>query len=122
MLSVIGGLAVMLGSSPLAAQTSPSATRSFDSSTVAPDGTVTVTIMATGYAPPGRISESLPSDFTYVDGSVSGTGVAFSVGGSDLAQGLVVVNLLGGSSFTYQVTAPSTEGGPHEFFRRPNAG
>ena len=105
----------MSGSSPLAAQANPSATRSFDSSTVAPGGTVTVTIMATGYASPGRISESLPSGFTYVDDSVSGTGVAFSVGGSDLAQGLVVFNLLGASSFTYQVTAPSTEGGPHDF-------
>ena len=43
MLSVIGGLTVMLGSSPLAAQAT-GATRAFDSSTVAPGGTVTVTI------------------------------------------------------------------------------
>ena len=72
-------------------------------------------IMAAGYDSPGRISETLPSGFTYVDGSVSGTGVAFSVGGSDLAQGVVVFNLLGASSFTYQVTAPSAEGGPHDY-------
>ena len=44
MLSVIGGLTVMLGSSPLAAQEAASATRSIDPSTVAPGGTVTVTI------------------------------------------------------------------------------
>ena len=108
MLSVIGGLTVMLGSSPLAAQGSPSATRSFDSSTVAPGGMVTVTIAAAGYDSPGRIRETLPTGVEYVGGSVSGTGVSFSVGGSDLAQGLVVFNLLGASSFSYQVTASST--------------
>ena len=114
MLSVIGGLTVMLGSSPLAAQAT-SATRSFDLATVEPSGTVTVTIAVAGYNPPGRIVETLPSGFAYVDGSLTGTGVSFSAGGSDLTQGVVAFNLLGASSFSYQVTAPSTEGGPHDF-------
>ena len=45
MLTVIGGLAVMLGSSPLAAQTAASAVRSVPSA-VAPSETFTVTISA----------------------------------------------------------------------------
>ena len=106
---------LMSSSSPLAAQTNPSATRSFDSSTVAPDGTVTVTITAMNYDAPGRVTETLPSDFGYVIGSLSGTGVSYSVGNSDLAQGIVAFNLLGASSFSYQVTAPNAEGGPHDF-------
>ena len=50
MLSVVGGLMLMSSSSPLAAQTSPSATRSFDpATTVEPGETVTVTITAMNY-------------------------------------------------------------------------
>ena len=117
MLAVIGGLAVASGSSPLAAQTTgPSATRSFDpaAAVVAPEGAVTVTIAVSGYDSPGRITERIPSEFSYVDGSFAGTGASLSAQ-SDTAAGTLIINLLGASSVSYQVTAPSTEGGPHEF-------
>ena len=116
MLSVVGGLMFMSSSSPLAAQTSPSATRSFEPATVVPDGTVTVTITAI-YTGVGQVTETLPSDFTYVDDSLvdleetadNPRAVARSEGETDLAQGIVAFNLLGTGSFTYQVTAPSAE-------------
>ncbi len=112
LLSVVGGLTLMSSSSPLAAQTSdPSATRSLQPATVEPDGTVTVTIAFENVASPGRVTETLPSGFTYVDGSLTSSGTAtMSAGGSDLAQGVLAFNLLGASSLSYQVTAGSTEG------------
>ncbi len=110
MLSVIGGLALMSSSSPLAAQTSPSATRSFESATVEPGGMVTVTITAANYAAPGRVTETIPSEFAFVDGSLTSVGTAtLSMGASDVAQGMLAFNLIGASSISYQVTAPSAE-------------
>ena len=61
----------MSGSSPLAAQTNPSATRSFNTAEVAPGGSVTVTISlshVTGNL--GVVTETLPSDFAYVSSSL----------------------------------------------------
>ncbi len=112
LLSVVGGLTLMSSSSPLAAQTSdPSATRSLQPATVEPDGTVTVTIAFENVASPGRVTETIPSGFAYVDGSLTSSGTAtMSAGGSDLAQGVLAFNLLGASSLSYQVTAGSTEG------------
>ena len=52
LLSVVGGLILISGASPLAAQAGPSAMRSFDSAEVAPGGTVMVTI--TGATAPGH--------------------------------------------------------------------
>ena len=118
LLGVIGGLTVMSGSSPLAAQTSPSATRSFDSSTVAPGATVTVTIQAENYGAPGaplavgRITDNLPSGFAYVSGSLTGSGGAFDAERS--SSGVVVITLTGGERFTYQATASDTTG-DHDF-------
>ena len=60
MLTVIGGLAVMLGSSPLAAQTAASAVRSAPS-TVAPGETFTVTITASNYGTAGLLTDTLPA-------------------------------------------------------------
>ena len=56
MLSVMGGLWLLSGSAPLAAQgAAASATRSFSPATaVAPGATVTVTIEAVGYGSPRR--------------------------------------------------------------------
>ena len=78
LLSVVGGLMLMSSSSPLAAQTNPSATRSFEpATTVAPDETVTVTITAMNYAGlPGRVTETIPAEFTFVDGSLTSVGTA----------------------------------------------
>ena len=110
MLSVMGGLAVMLGSSPLAAQTTASATRAISPSTVLPGGEVTVTIAVADNGGSGGVTETLPEGFAYVEGSatplddfqvlVTGQNVRFT--------------LQGESSFTYTVTASSMEG-PYTF-------
>ena len=97
----------MSSSSPLAAETHPSATRSLDPATVEPGGTVTVTITAENYGRFGRVMETLPAEFEYVDGSSS---IDLSPGGTDHAQGVLAFNLLGDSEVSYQVTASSTEG------------
>ena len=116
LLSVVGGLMLMSSSSPLAAETHPSATRSFEpATTVAPDETVTVTITAMNYAAPGRVTETIPAEFTFVDGSLTSVGTVSLSAASDVAAGTLIVNLIGASSISYQVTAPSTEGGPHDF-------
>ena len=107
MLSLMGGLWVMSGSAPLAAQTTPSASRSFSPATVAPDGQVTVTIAATGYGQAGGVTEMLPAGFVYESSSLADSQV--------LVTGQMVrFTLQGDESFTYIVTAPSTEG-PYTF-------
>ena len=107
MLSLMGGLWVMSGSAPLAAQTGPSASRSFSPATVAPDGQVTVTIAATDYGQAGGVTEMLPAGFVYESSSVDASQV--------LVTGQMVrFTLQGDDSFTYIVTAPSTEG-PYTF-------
>ena len=98
-------------SSPLAAETHPSATRSLDSATVLPGGTVTVTVDVTVPQPAtgnafSRLTETLPDGFQYVDGSAT----LQLVDPSEAAQGVLSFNLLGTSaSVTYQATASSTE-------------
>ena len=107
MLSLMGGLWVMSGSAPLAAQTTPSASRSFSPATVAPDGQVTVTIAAVGYGRAGGVTEMLPAGFVYESSSLDDSQV--------LVTGQMVrFTLQGDDSFTYTVTAPSTEG-PYTF-------
>ena len=101
MLSVIGGLWVMSGSDPLSAQAN-SVSRAIAPETVAPGGTVTVTI-TTGiqFIP---IEETLPTGFTYVGTSlVDDTQVAPS-------GQVVTFTVIDETSFTYTVTASSTPG------------
>ena len=102
-------------SSPLAAQTDPSATRTLDSSAVGPGALVTVTItLADDYEGNlARVTERLPDGFGYVPDSV--VGASFRPDDSDVDNGTLVFNLfslggLGGDSFTYQVTASETDG------------
>ena len=103
MLSLMGGLWVMSGSAPLAAQTGASATRSFSSDSVTPGATMTVTIASAGYGAFGSVTETLPAGFTYV--SQSG---AFGVV-QDGQQ--VTFTLLGANqTVSYDVTASSTDG------------
>ena len=102
MASLIGGLWVMSGSAPLAAQTTPSATRSFSSATVQPGASLTVTINVADYGGIGAVTEMLPDGFTYV----SSDGVT----GNDQGADGVRFTLLGETSFTYMVTASSTAG------------
>ena len=113
LLSVVGGLTLILSPSPLAAQTDP--TRSLDSSAVEPGAIVTVTItLADDYEGNlAQITERLPDGFDYVPDSVAGA--SFRPDDSDVDNGTLVFNLfnlggLGGVSFSYQVTASETDG------------
>ena len=85
----------------------PSATRSFNPATVAPGGTVTVTIQAANYGQAGGVTETLPSGFSYVSSSLSASQV------NESGQN-VRFTLQGDTSFTYTVTASSTPG-PYDF-------
>ena len=86
---------------------SPSATRSFSSATVEPGGELAVTIAAADYGSVGGVTETLPPGFAYVsqDGAdravQTGQEVKFTLQGGD-------------KSFSYVVTASSTEG-THSF-------
>ena len=109
MLSVMGGLWVLSGAAPLAAQgAAASATRSFSPATaVAPGTTVTVTIEAVGYGDLGGITETLPAGFEFVS---SADGVAAIADAAD-GREMVRVALLGApQTVSYVVTASSVEG------------
>ena len=112
MVSVIGGLWVMSGSAPLAAQATPSATRSF-SPAVVPGGELTVTITATGYGSLGGIIETLPADFTVVSIAVDSDGVQIGQQIDDAADGRERVRftlLAAPQTVSYVARASSTEG------------
>ena len=102
MLSVIGGLTIMSGATPLAAQ-SPSATRSFDETTVLPGGALTVTIeLASGTSALATVIETLPAGFTYGSSSLDAAQVT--------QNGQIITFVpLGAASFTYSVTASDVE-------------
>ena len=87
-----------------ATQLAASATRSFDTVSVAPGGQVVVTITAVDYGSLGAVTETLPAGFSYVSSSLTDEGevtevddrtVRFTLQGAD-------------KSFTYTVTASST--------------
>ena len=100
---LLGGIA-----SVAAQQNGPSATRSFDkASNVAPGGRVTVTIQVANYGGIGRVTETLPAGFAYVDSTHDSAGV--SVDGQE-----VRFTLQGDSSVAYTVTASRTAGS-HSF-------
>ena len=108
--AVVAGVVALLGVSLVAAQegADPSASRLFDTASVAPGGTVTVTIAAANYGRFGRVTETLPDGFSYVssdldDDEVSEDGriVKFTLQGTDI-------------TFTYTVTASDTAG-THDF-------
>ena len=113
LLSVVGGLTFMSSSSPVAAQTDPSATRSFDPATVEPGGTVTVSIDIEGVGLAGSVTETLPAGFTYESTDAA---IPPSENGSEL-----VFTFLGSSDFSYVLTASSTEGS-HSFSGSLNPG
>ena len=103
MVASMTGVVALTGILPTSAQSAPSATRSFNSATVAPGGTVTVTIAAANYGQAGGVTEALPSGFSYVSGSLSASQV------NESGQN-VRFTLQGDTSFTYTVTASSTPG------------
>ena len=75
--------------------------------TVAPGGTVTVTIQVANYGGIGRVTETLPAGFDYVSSTHDSAGV--NVNGQE-----VRFTLQGDSSVAYTVTASRTAG-PHSF-------
>ena len=81
------------------------ATRSFSPASVEPGGQVTVTITIANFGPAGIVTETLPQGFTYVS-STHGL-VTHPVDGNSYKVRFVS---FGETSFTYTVTAPSTEG------------
>ena len=82
----------------------PSATRSFDKTTVEPGGSVTVTITAGNYGGVGAVTEMLPDGFSYVSSDLDTEQV------TEVDTRTVRFTLRGDSSFTYTVTASSAEG------------
>ena len=105
----VGGAASVTVTAESAAPEGASASRSFDTASVAPGGTVTVTIAAANYGRSGRVTETLPDGFSYVssddlDGdevSEDGQIVEFTLQGTDI-------------TFSYTVTASDTAG-THDF-------
>ena len=80
-----------------------SATRSFSRASVSPGGQLTVTIVAANYGGFGRVTETLPTGFTYVSSNLDASQVT--------TRGQVVrATLQGDASFSYTVTGPGVEG------------
>ena len=110
MVASITGVVALTGILPTSAQSAPtpSATRSFDSTSVAPEGQVVVTIAAANYGQAGGVTETLPTGFAYVSSSLAASQV------TELSGNRVRFTLQGDASFTYTVTASITPG-PYDF-------
>ena len=103
-LALVGALTMFVFGSVYPVEASGhSATRSFDPATVAPGGTVTVTVSAENYGRFGRVTETLPTGFTYESSNLDADQVITD--GQEAR-----FTLFGDDSFTYDVTAPMTEG------------
>jgi hypothetical protein len=85
-------------SSPQAQETA-SATRSFSPSEVEAGGQLVVTIAVDGYGVFGQLRETFPADFTF-ESSPEGTGSGQTV----------TFNLVGDTSVSYTLRAPTTTG------------
>ena len=104
MVAVTATLVSMLGLSIATAQQNASASRSFDSASVEPDGQVVVTITASGYGQAGGVTETLPEGFTYESSSLPDSQV------TEIDARTFRFTLQGETSFTYTVSASSTPG------------
>ena len=71
MVVATAGAVALIGILPASAQAQASATRSFNPATVAPGGTVTVTIQVANYGGIGRVTETLPAGFDYVSSTLT---------------------------------------------------
>ena len=107
----VGGPPAVTVTSP-PAQQAASATRSFSPSEVAPDGTLTVTIRVDNYGGIGQLTETFHSDFTFVRSSPEVT-----PSGQTLT-----FNLVGDTSVSYTLTAPTTSGEKSGLGTLPGAG
>ena len=104
LVAAIVGVGVSLSAPPTVAQQTPSATRSFDETTVEPGENVTVTIIAGDYGGVGAVTEILPEGFSYVTSDLDTEQV------TEVDARTVRFTLRGDSRFTYTVTASSEEG------------
>jgi hypothetical protein len=95
----VGGPSAVTVSSPQAQETA-SATRSFSPSEVEPGGRLTVTISVAGYGGIGQLKETFPAGFAFVS---SPSGVTPS------GRTLTFI-LVGDTSVSYTLTAPTTPG------------
>ena len=103
MVASITGVVALTGILPTSAQSAPGATRSFDSTSVAPGGQVVVTIAAANYGSAGGVTETLPTGFVYVSSGLSASQI------NESGQNVRFI-LQGDTSFTYTVRASSTPG------------
>ena len=88
----------------------PSATRSFSSAYVDPDTELVVTIEATNYGSFGVVIETLPDGFAYEStGGADADAVDASADGQVVTFTLFDDKTLPTTTFTYTVTAPTTE-------------
>ena len=101
MVAAIAGALGLFGTAPVAAQGSPSATRSFSPDTVAPGGRVEVTITVANYDSGGSVTETLPQGFNYVSSTLDQ---------ADVTGQEVRFTLQEETPFIYTVTAPSEAG------------
>ena len=102
---VVVGLALAIGLWPSgqADASGHGATRSLSSSSVAPEGEITVTINASNLDGFGQVVETLPEGFSYVENSAT---IRVTQDGQALR-----FTILGASAtFTYKVTASDTAG------------
>ena len=102
-------IAAIVGAVPLLAQPdgveaqSHSATRTFQQDWAAPGSELRITITASDYGPIGQVVETLPEGFTFVSASLEDA--HFEVDGQTIR-----FNLLGETSFSYNVTVPAVDG------------
>ena len=114
-LILLAGIAVSIGllaPIPLAAEThtSPSATRSFDATSVAPGGTLNVTVTVTGKGAYGSVVETLPAGFTYASSTLPTDQITEAAGQE------VTFSLLAEDTFTYTVDVDAaTTNGDYSF-------
>ena len=98
------GIFTFSGAQPVGAQATSTATRSFDPMTVAPGGTVTVTIATANAGSFPTVTETLPSGFTYVGSDLPADNVT-------ITEPTLAFSLFDApSTFTYDVTAPMATG------------
>ena len=107
-LALAATLAVLMGVLSASAQQTPTATRSFDSDTVAPGGEIVVTVSVANYGLAGGLFETLPEGFTYVSSSTHSGSAVIPSGQT------VLFVLLNDASVTYTATA-SSMAGTHDF-------